>query len=328
MAGMLDPSLADLAPRVYVPNERSGTVTVIDPSRFKIVDRLTVGRQPEHIAPDWNLSRLYVDNMGSGSLSIIDPRTSKVIGKQAVPAPYNLYFAPDGTKAIVVLDYRRSPRAIGKVNRLDFYDRTTWKRVGSVPIPYAGADHLDFTADGRYLLLSTEYAGYLVKVDTTTMKVAGTLKVGGLPVDVRLSPDASVFYVTNQSLNGVSLIDPVKMTSVAFIKTGNGAHGLAVSRDATRLYVSNRRAGSISVIDFATRKVVATWKVGGSPDMLSVSADGSQLWTSNRYGGTVAAIDTRTGKVLATITTGSGPHGLVFYPQPGSLSLGHNGVFR
>lgn len=327
-SGLLDPSVAGFPPRVYVPNEGSNTVVVIDPTTFKIVGRFAVGRQPEHIAPAWDLGLLYVDNMGSNSLTIIDPRTARPIGTRSFSAPYNLYFTLDGTKAIDVLDYKRSYGNIAAVNRLDFYDRTTWKLLGSVGIPYAGADHLDMTADGRYLLLSTEYAGVVVKVDTVTMKIVGTLKVGGLPVDVRLSPDGKIFYVTNQGRGGVSLIDPVTMREVAFLRTGYGAHGLAVSRDATRLYVSNRLAGTISVIDFASRKIVATWKVGRSPDMLSVSPDGSQLWTSNRFHGSVSVIDTRTGKVLAVIATGTGPHGLVYYPQPGRISLGHNGVFR
>jgi YVTN family beta-propeller protein len=118
------------------------------------------------------------------------------------------------------------------------------------------------------------------------------------------------------------------MQQIGFVPTGAGAHGLVISRDATRLYVSNRLAGTISVIDPSTQKVVDTWNVGGSPDMLSVSTDGSQLWTSNRFDGSVSVIDTATGKVLKVIKTGDAPHGLVYYPQPGNLSLGHNGVFR
>jgi YVTN family beta-propeller protein len=82
------------------------------------------------------------------------------------------------------------------------------------------------------------------------------------------------------------------------------------------------------VISFARRRVVATWPVGGSPDMLQVSPNGRELWVSNRFNGTVSVINTRTGSVIHTITVGSSPHGLAFFPQPGSHSLGHNGVYR
>ena len=44
-------------------------------------------------------------------------------------------------------------------------------------------------------------------------------------------------------------------------------------------------------------------------------------------GATVAITDTRTG-AARTITTGTAPHGLTYFPQPGRISIGHNGVYR
>ena len=100
------------------------------------------------------------------------------------------------------------------------------------------------------------------------------------------------------------------------------------NRDASRLYVSNRLAGTITIIDVASRQVAATWTVGGSPDMMQVSPDGLELWTSNRFGHTVSVIETTTGRVLDRIEVGESPHGLTYFPQPGLISLGHNGVYR
>jgi YVTN family beta-propeller protein len=62
--------------------------------------------------------------------------------------------------------------------------------------------------------------------------------------------------------------------------------------------------------------------------MATVSPDGSQLWVSNRFHGTVNVFDPETGEILATIPTGGNPHGLTYWPQPGSISLGHNGNMR
>jgi len=318
-AGTLSPAVAGIPERVYVPNSASGTLDVIDPTTFRVIAHYYVGAIPHHVAPAWDLSRLYVDDEGSGMLSVIDPRSGTLAGRLAVPDPYNLYFTPDGTKAIVVAEVLR---------RLDFRDPHTFKLIRSVPIPWRGVDHLDFSADGSYLMASTEFAGVVVKVDTLAMQIVGFVQVGGLPVDVRLSPDGSVFYVANQGRGGVSVVDPVAMKEVAFIKTGRGAHGLAVSRDTTSLYVTNRMAGTISVIDFASRSVVATWRIGGSPDMVQLSPDGSQLWTTGRYNGVVYVIDASSGKLLHTIRVGGQPHGLTYFPNAGRFSLGHNGVYR
>ena len=319
MTGKLNPSLAHLPERVYVPNTGDGTVDVIDPATFQVVDQFVVGQIPHHIAPSWDLTRLYVDNEASSTLTVIDPRSGKPTETIPVPFPYNLYFTPDGKKAIVVVE---------RLSRLDFRDPHSWNLIQSVDIPWPGVDHMDFSADGRYLLASTEWSGIVAKVDTVAMKITGWVDVGGLPVDVKLAPDGSVFYVANQGRNGVSIIDPVAMKEVGFIPTGAGTHGLAISRDTKSLYVSNRLDGTISVINFSTRRVTATWNIGGNPDMIQVSPDGRQLWVTGRYNGVVDVVDTRTGAVLHTIPVGPGPHGLSYFPNVGRFSLGHNGVYR
>jgi YVTN family beta-propeller protein len=317
--GTVNPRVAGIAPRVYVPNSTANTVDVIDPLTFQVVDHFRVGSIPHHITPSWDLKKLYIENEGSSLLTEIDPTTGKVSGQIGVPFPYNLYFTPDGKKAIVVVE---------RLARLDFRDPNTWQLIKSVPIPWRGIDHLDFSADGSYLIGSTEWSGILVKVDTRTMEITGSLNIGGLPIDVRLAPAGDVFYVTNQGRHGVSIVDPVGMKELAFLPTARGAHGLQVSRDTHFMYVSNRDAGSISVIDVQTRTVVSTWTVGGSPDMLQISPDGKQLWASGRYYGTVSVIDTDTGKLLRTIRAGAGAHGLTYFPNAGTISTGHNGVYR
>jgi YVTN family beta-propeller protein len=204
--------------------------------------------------------------------------------------------------------------------------------VHSLAVPCKGVDHLDFSANGRYLIASCEFASALIKVDVATQQLIGRLALPrrGMPQDVKLSPDGAVFYVADMHAKGVYLIDGDRLTILGFLPTGKGAHGLYASRDSRVLYVSNRGEGSISVIDFATRTVTSNWRLpgGGSPDMGGVSADGKVLWLTGRYHAEVYAIDTTNGGLLARIRVGKEPHGLCVYPQPGRYSLGHTGVFR
>ena len=315
----LDRRVRDIAARVYVPNSDDGTVSVIDPHTYQVVSTFPVGKTPQHIGPSWDLSTLYVSNDLGNSLTPVDPRTATPGTPVPVTDPYNLYFTPDGRSAIVVAE---------RLRRLDFRDPHTWKLQYSIAIPHKGANHLDFTADGKALLISCEFSGWVVRVDLDARAVTGELDVGGEPIDVKLAPDGSVFYVANMSRGGVSVIEPSTMKELTFLPTGMGAHGLYPSRDTTKLYVSNRHANSVSVIDFATRKVTATWHFTGSPDMGGVSADGKELWLTGRYNQEVYVLDTTTGTLTHRIPVGRGPHGLTFFPQPGRYSLGHTGNYR
>jgi YVTN family beta-propeller protein len=309
--------------RVYVPNSESDTVDVISQRTFKVIDHFAVGDLPQHVTPAWDMRTLYVDNDRGNSLTPINPRTGRHGKPIPVDDPYNLYFTPDGRRAIVVAEALR---------RLDFRDPHGMRLRHSLPVNCPGVDHLDFTADGRYALASCEFSGQMVEVDIRRERVVKyvPLRSGAMPQDVKLSPDGRRFYVADMASNGVWIVDARGMRKTGFIATGRCAHGLYPDRDAKRLFVSNRMEGSISVISFAKRKVVKKWKLsgGGSPDMGGVSADGRILWLSGRYNAEVYAISTRTGRLLHRIPVGSGPHGMAVWPQPGRYSLGHTGNTR
>lgn len=311
--------LAELPPRVYVPDEIGGDIVVIDATSRTIVDRFPVGRTPHHVTPSYDMSRLYVNVMSSGWLTELELTSGRPVRRIPVVAPYNLYFSPAGDLAIVAAE---------SANRLDFFDPISWRPVKRLQIPASGVDHLDFSADGRSLLVSAEFNGRVIKVNLDSLSVESVLFVGGSPIDVKLAPAGDVFFVANQQRHGVSVIDAETPAEIDFIPTGPGAHGLAISRDTTQLYVSNRLAGTISSIDFSTREAVNIWRTGGSPDMLQVSADGSELWASGRNHGEVYVLDLESGGLLDRIRVGSGPHGLTYFPQPGRFCVGHNGVYR
>jgi YVTN family beta-propeller protein len=322
--GRLAPAVRDFPSRVYVPNTNSNTVSVIDPKTYKVIETIPVGVQPQHVVPSWDLKTLWVNNDKGNSLTPIDPRTGKAGKPVDVHDPYNLYFTPNGKYAIVMASLDRE---------LVFRDAHTMKRAKTVPVSCYGVNHADFSADGRYFIVSCEFSGELLKVDTEKMKVIGQEKLphdGSMPQDVKISPDGRTFYIADMAADGVWVLDGDRFTRPTLLHTGKGAHGLYVSRDSREMYISNRGEGTISVFDFTKNRLTQKWRLpdGGSPDMGGVSADGKVLWLSGRYNSEVYAIDTRTGKQLARIKVGSGPHGLAVYPQPGRYSLGHTGVFR
>ena len=305
--------------RVYVPAAGSNRLHVIDPKTFKIIETYRVGAEPHHITPSWDLTKLYVTNTKGDSLTVVDPMTGKITGEIPVEDPYNLYFTPDGTMAIVVAERHQ---------RIDFRHPETWTLIKSVHVKWPGVDHMAFSRDGSYLVASCEFSGRIVKVDLKKLELVADMAVGKLPIDIVRPPEQNLMFVADQGVHGVFVIDPDAWKQLEFIPTGRGAHGILLSHDRKSLYVSNRLEGSISVLDIATRKVTAKWMTGGSPDMGQLSPDGKHLWISSRYHEHVMVIETATGTVLTRIPTGVQPHGLTYFPNsPSGRSVGHNGVY-
>ena len=275
--GRFSPAVAGALERVYVPNRAENSVSVIDPATLKVIDKFKVGHHPQHIVPSWDLKTLWVANNAEGrtdgSLTPIDPQTGKAGKSIAVDDPYNVYFTPDGTLAIIVAEAYK---------RLDFRDPQTMQLRYSIATPdCAGINHADFSIDGRMVVFTCEFNGAVTKIDLVRRRVLATLIVSkyfdrpefaaaaasgltgsrnaprpgsnarplsiaelcltrGMPQDVRASPDGKLYYVADMMADGVHVVELESFKQVGFIATGVGAHGLYPSRDGKQLYVANR----------------------------------------------------------------------------------------
>jgi YVTN family beta-propeller protein len=320
--GALAPFLADVTPRVWVPNSNSHTVSEIDPTTFRVIRTIDVGLNPQHVVPSWDLRTLWVNNDKGNSLTPIDAITGEVGKPVPVHDPYNLYFTPDGRSAVVMASEDK---------QIVFRDPHTMSIQHILDVPCDGVNHADFSPDGRYMIVTCEFTGELLKVDVEHHSLLGVLPLpGGMPQDIKISPDGSTWYVADMHKDGLFLLNGDQFKLTGFIPTGKGTHGLYISRDSRTMYVTNRGEGSISTFDFATGEVTNKWWLpgGGSPDMGGLSVDGKQLWLAGRYNRVVYVVDTQSGKLLHKIPVGSGPHGLCVWPQPGRYSLGHTGILR
>ncbi|MEP7369088.1 MAG: hypothetical protein ABI662_05500 [Dermatophilaceae bacterium] len=348
-AGLLSSTAKAARSLVYVPNSIANTVQVIDPRTFKVIATYPTGREPQHVVPSWDMKTLWVNDDIGNDMVPIDPRTGKPGRRVQVQDPYNLYFTPDGAHALVMAE---------RLRRIDVRDPRTMALQRSLPVPCAGVNHADFSADLSFFLASCEFSGKLLLIDALATKVVSVInlnatatpgatsasqamQMGGprsnlepgasaMPQDVRLTPDGTRFLVADMLRNGIWVISAKTRRIERFIPTGKGAHGIYPDREGKRMFVSNRDAGSVSVLDATSLAITATWKIpgGGSPDMGGVTADGSQLWLSGRYHAEVYVFNTTTGALIRRIRVNAGPHGLSVWPQPGLFSLGHTGNTR
>jgi YVTN family beta-propeller protein len=348
-AGMLSDAARRAKSLVYVPNNMSDTVQVIDPHTFRVIATYPTGHEPQHVVPSWDLRTLWVNDDQGNDMVPIDPATGRPGRPVQVADPYNLYFTPDGAHALVMAE---------RLHRIDVHNPTTMAFERSLSVPCDGVNHVDFSADLSFFVASCEFSGKLLVIDRNATRllsvidlnrtqtsgassVTDAMLMGGpksgltpgasaMPQDVRLTPDGTRFVVADMLRNGIWVINASTRKVERFLRTGLGAHGIYPDREGRRLFVSNRDEGSISVLDASSLAITATWRIpgGGSPDMGGVSVDGSQLWLSGRYHNEVYVLNTATGAMIRRISVNPGPHGLLVWPQPGSFSLGHTGNMR
>lgn len=93
------------APFAYVPNEKSGSVSVIDIGNGAggaVVRQIAAGKRPRGIAVAPDGGQVWVSNVADGSVMAIDTARNAVKATVAVgKRPWNMALTPDGRRLYV-----------------------------------------------------------------------------------------------------------------------------------------------------------------------------------------------------------------------------------
>lgn len=146
--------------RIYVTNESSGDLSIIDGATLEVISTVPLGKRPRgiHASPDGRT--LYVALSGS-------PQAPPGVDENTLPPPDK---SADG---IGVFDVAQN-----KLVRI--------LEGGSDP------ENFDVSRDGTTLYVSNEDAATVSFIEVATGKVTQTVKVGGEPEGVTLTPRRQV----------------------------------------------------------------------------------------------------------------------------------------
>lgn len=313
---------------VYVTNERSGDLTVIDPATMSPVRTISLGKRPRGIRSSPDGSQLYIALSGSPisppgvDVSTLPPpdRAADGIGvvdTASMTLKRILKGPSDPEQTSVSRDGRRlyvANEDIGKATVLDIQSGESIAEfeVGGEP------EGVTTSPDGRFVYVTSEEDNLVSVIDTASQQLVEQIPVGARPRDTAFSPDSSRAYVSGENDASVSVIDTASHTVIETITlTGENARpmGVAVSPDGRRIYVTTGRGGTVVAIDAATQEPVGSVEVGIRPWGIAISPDGSRLYTANGPSNDVSVVDTQTLEVLAKVPVGQSPWGVAIIPR-------------
>jgi YVTN family beta-propeller protein len=298
------------APLAYVPNQKSGTISVIDTASDTVTRTLsagnTLGKRLQAIDSDAKGSVIYVVDAEHNKLIAIDPAADSV--KQSVDIGEDaegVRLSPHGDMLAVCAEGQHKVLLI---------DAKTFKIEARIPTQGKNPEHCEFAPDSALLLTSNEGSDNLDVIDLKQQKSVGTIATSGHPRGAAFVPGTSHVYIAQESANAVDVIDLAARKKIASIPTALRTAGVTVSHDGKRIYAANGGAGSVSVIDVATGKVIAQIPVGQRPWNMALTPDGKKLYVANGRSNSVSVIDTATEKVIKEIPVGELPWGVTI-PQ-------------
>ena len=271
---------------VYVTNEKSGDLSIIDSDTLEVVATVPLGKRPRgiHAGPDGKT--IYVALSGS-------PPAPPGIDESTLPPP------------------DRSADGIGV---FDIKERKLVKLIKSGPDP----EEFALSKNGSLLYVSNEDAALMSVVDLSKDEVIKSLPVAGEPEGVTLSPDGSFVYVTSEEEGKIFVIDTATAEIIKSFDVGPRPRSVAFRPDGAKGYISLETVGQIAVVDALKHELVKILSLekGNRPMQVQMAPDGARAYVSTGRGGNVAVVDTATDEVVSVFATGgTRPWGLALSPD-------------
>jgi YVTN family beta-propeller protein len=163
-------AVAHAAPLAFVPNEKSGTVSVVDTATDTVLRSLAAGKRPRGIAAAPGGSRLFVTDAASSMLLMLDSEGG------TAPAPLALGKSPEGVS--VSPDGRYVAVAVEEGNSVTLVDAHTGMRLADIPVQGRNPEHAVFSPDSRWLYVSAEEAEQVDVIDVAARRQSGAVAVG------------------------------------------------------------------------------------------------------------------------------------------------------
>ena len=281
---------AALPPRVFVSNEMSGTVSVVDPAARRVVRTIPVGKRPRGIRASADGRTVFVALSGS-------PIAGPGVDESTLPPPERQH---DGIGLIDVES--------GRLTRV--------LKGGTDPEQFA------ISADGRRLFVANEDAGQATVLDIESGEIVKTIQVGGEPEGVDLSPDGKFVYVTSEADSRVFVIDTDRLEVATVIAVGARPRSTGFLPDGARAYVSAENEPAVYVIDTASHTVLKAIGLVDprlKPMGVVAATDGRHVYVTTGRGKTLVKIDPRSHDIVGSLEVGERPWGVAMSPDGATL---------
>lgn len=317
--------------RVYVSDERGGTVVVVDAANGSVLSRIAVGKRPRGMALSPDGSRLYVALSGSAiagpgvdestlsppdrradGIGVIDIATNRLVATlESGPDPETFALSPDGKTLYVSNE---------DTGRLSAVDTVSGKIRGSAVVGIE-PEGVAVRPDGKVVYVTCEGDSTVHALDATTLATLATIPTKPRPRAIAFSTDGKRGMSTDEIGVALTVFDTATHAVVATVSLASPGSslirpmGIVTAPDGRVAYVTTGRGGSVIEVDLANRTVRRTIAaVGQRPWGLALSADGRKAFTANGPSGDLSIVDLERGVVEKRIKVGDSPWGVVYRP--------------
>lgn len=232
---------------MYIANQNSNNVTVINVKTYSTVANIAVGTSPDAVTYDPVNKEVYVANSGSSSVSAISSSSNTVVATIPVGStPDSLTFDPANQTMVVT---NSGSDNVSFIDHTDAISSTVALASGSSP------ETAVFDPADSYIYVPDHGTTASVSVLTDDP----TIGVGSAPRDLAIAGSSKYAATVDSTANTVSVF-PLGFSGTASTTIAVGTSPLALAYDAYNgeFYVANNGSDNVSVISTSTWRVTST----------------------------------------------------------------------
>ena len=304
IAIILTPFATYAKDRIFVTNEKSNNISVIDAETLNVEHTIDVGDRPRGIGLSPDSSELYVAISEENKIVVLDPNSLKILRDfEAGSDPETFGVHPNGNIYISNEDDAKA----------SVFDPKTGKQLAEIKVGLE-PEGVAISPDGKRVIVTSESTNMLHVIKAPENVIESNILIGSRPRAAVFTKSGDIAYATAEISGEVVKVD---MNKAKILKTASLGDAKAkpkdviLAKDEKTIYVAGGRANKIIVMDADTLEIIKGIPVGKRVWGLAMSGDGQRVFTTNGVSGTVSVIDTGKNEVIKTIEVGKFPWGVV-----------------
>jgi len=284
---------------MFISNEGSNNISIIDRSDYRVVDVIKCGKSPRGMAFSRFYQQIYIANSGDNSISIIDLSSRfklRDIYLDYGDEPSRLMISEDELY-LYILNYGSNSLVVFELPSFQEVDRQS-----------VGVDPVGMAIDQFFVYISNRTDDYLSIYNPINRSVAVSYETSGTTSELLTDLAANRLYVSDNDRNIISVFD---------IQTGNLSQTINLCGDVTglvhdqysgSLYVAQGGCNEISIVQAENNFIINQILLPGYPGLISLDPERRNLFAVLPDINKVAVINITNPKIATITEVGKNPY--------------------
>ena len=301
-------SLDAKAAYIFVSNENSDTLIVLDDKDKKIIKNINTGGRPRALKIGNDGKLLYIVESEKNQISVLDISLLKIVDFIKTgddPEIFDIH----PTKAMLAV----SNEDDNELTLINIKEKSIIKTIKNVGVEPEG---VNFSPDGKYIYVKSEGTKSVLIIDTLKKEIVNEILVGNRPRRGLFVNNGEEYWVSNELSGTVSIIDTKKQTikkniqfEVKGIKNQNITPvDFAYSVKKNIVFVTLGSANHVAVVDSSKHTIKKYILVGSRAWGAAITLDDKELIVTNGNSDDISIISIQKMLTTLSVPVGKTPH--------------------